>query len=201
MTQNSNYYDKFFKLANVYFILEEQENLFSYYSFIPTIIEILLLGIKWNKKENAINFWKELDDILITENDLEKKIVYRKNIPNEEELWLIARCFFNIYDIRNSFLHQWKTLKEKTIITFKWLKIKLYDVFQLIVKYKVLNSLIENKIIDNIFFKFDFDWNIYTTWKINVSVKKDLLKLDDELKNLLIKAESDKELKTWLYSE
>lgn len=199
--KNKDFYKKIFRIANVYYLLEEQKSLYAYYSIIPTIIEILLNPFKWNKKETAINYWKKLDDFLIKENDEIDIIIYRNRIPCNEKLWLIARTIWNIYDIRNSFLHEWEMMKEKTIINFKWYKLNVYDIFQLIIKYKLLNYFIENKIIENKFIKLSFEWNIFNSPSIKILWNKDILYMDNWLDLLLEKAKSDKELKQWLYKE
>jgi len=205
--KNEDYYKKFLNIASLHLDwLEKQEDIFFYYAIIPSIIEVLLYpNIDKNdiKKQKAIDYGKKLDELIIKNNEKIETIIYVNNkwISKKEAIWLIARTIVSIYGMRNDLLHEWKKSFNKIKVNFKWYDFKIYDVFQLIFKFSILNDFIENNIINNEFIKLSFEWNIFTTWNIKILSNKDILYMDDWLDLLLEKAKSDKELKQWLYKE
>lgn len=101
-----------------------------------------------------------------------------------------------IYDLRNELLHEWKKSFDKLKVGFKWFNLRIYEIFQLFFKYSILNDLIEQQIISNNFKEVEIDWNIYTSWNIQVKTTTNKqLSMDNELNNLIEKAESDKKIK------
>lgn len=185
--KNKEYYQKILNIAYIHYWLEQQNDLFFYYAIIPTIIEVLNPP-KWKKKQNWVEYWKKIDQ-LIKDNDFIKII----SSWEEKELGLIARTISTIYDSRNDLLHEWKKSFDKLKVIFKWYELKIYDIFQLIFKYSILNDFIEQWIIDNNFSKLEFEWSIFTTWHIDVKEERyKTLSMDNELSWLLRKAESDK---------
>ncbi len=192
ITQDNDYYQKFLNLSWVHYWLEQQNDLFFYYAIIPPILEVLLYPISWGKKKTAVKFWETLDKIIIRDNDY----IETSSSSITKERWLIARTISLIYDLRNDLLHEWKRVFEKLKVEFKWHDLRIYDVFQLIFKYSILNELIERWIIKNEFVKIDIEWNIFTTWEIKFTTSRETLYMDIQLDNLIKKASNDE--KYWL---
>jgi len=199
------YYRKFLSISNVYYWLEHQNDLFFYYAIIPSILEVLRPpNINEFKKQKAIDFWKELDELLIEDNDIFQTVYHTKNnwVELIDQLWLIARTISQIYNIRNDFLHEWKKDFNKLKTSFHWLDLSLYDIFQLILKYIILNDFLDKWIINSSFSRLKIGWNIFDYRGVSIESQiHDKLHMDNELDWLLEKAESDKQLKQWLYSE
>lgn len=196
--KDAEYYQKFLNTASVHYWLEQQNDLFFYYSIIPSIIEVLLQLDTFDiKKQKALEFWKKLDEQIIQKNEKTKTLIYIKRNWYEvkEELWIIARTFVLIYDLRNELLHEWKKAFDKLKVNFHWIDLRIYDIFQLIFKYTILNDLVEKWIIANTFIKVKIDWNIFTTWNFTVTyTSNNPLSMDEELDGLLKKSESDRDI-------
>ncbi len=186
--KDSDYCQKFINLSSIHYWLERQNDLFFYYSIIPSILEVLLYPINWNKKQSSVEFWETLDAILIRDNDFIKTT----SSAIEKERWVIARSFSIIYDLRNDLLHEGKKSFDKLKIEFKWYDLRIYDMFQLIFKFSILNDFIDKWIIENKFVKVNIEWNIFTTWNIKITSNSDTLYMDEQLNNLLVKATNDK---------
>lgn len=202
ISSNSEYYSKFLNIASVHFWLEQQSDLFFYYSIIPSIIEVLLqLDVNDKKKLEAVKFWKLLDDAIIENNDRIEIISHTKTDWTQiiEELWIIARTFVLIYDLRNLLLHEWKKSFKKLKVDIHGVEVKIYDIFQLIFKYAILYDFIEKWIIENTFIKVKITWSPLASllsWeevKIEYFWNK-LLALDQELDWLIRKSESDRDI-------
>lgn len=195
---NTEYYKKFLNLSSIHYWLEQQNDLFFYYSIIPTILEVLLypIDISDSKKQKALDYWKKIDELVIKDNDIIETIIYIKRnwIEVKDNIWLIARTIVSIYDMRNDLLHEGKKSFDKMKVSFKWNDLKIYDVFQLIFKYSILNDFIEKWIIKNEFIKLVFEWDIFYSWNIKISGIADKLYMDDKLSLLMEKAKSDKEI-------
>ncbi len=193
--KDHDYYQKFLNLSSIHYWLEQQNDLFFYYAIIPTIIEVFLqVSPEDIKKQKAIDHWKALDQQILrnNENIVTTTYIKKKWIEVQEEIWLIARTFVTIYDLRNNLLHEGKKSFEKLKVEFKWHHLRIYDVFQLIFKFSILYDFIERWIIENKFIKVKFEWSIFTTWRIGMAVSEDTLHMDTQLDNLLNKAKNDK---------
>lgn len=199
---NTDYYKKFLNIASVYLWLEQQNDLFFYYSIIPSIIEVLLqLDSNDIKKQKAIEFWKLLDSAIVQNNDIINTVVYTKRNGDEvkEDLWIIARTFILIYDLRNLLLHEWEKSFEKMKVDIHGVEIRIYDIFQLIFKYTILYDLIEKWVIENNFIKVSITWNPLTSLFTGEEIKIEYswshrLSLDQELDWLIRKNKSDRDL-------
>ena len=193
-----DFYNKVLNLSSINYWLEQQNDLFFYYSIIPSIIEVLLqLNSVDIKKQKALEFWKILDDLVIKNNDIIETITYKKRNWDEvkEDLWLIARTIVLIYDLRNELLHEWKKSFTKLKVQYKWYDLKIIDIFKLIFKYTILADFIEKWIITNNFYKVEIEGNIFTWGKIKISTTNNTsLSMEAELDNLVRKCESDKRL-------
>lgn len=200
--RDADYYKKFLNIASVHFWLEQQNDLFFYYSIIPSIIEVLIQPDSNDiKKQKAIDFWKSLDDSIVENNDKIDTLIYTKKNWDEvrEELWIIARTFVLIYDLRNLLLHEWKKSFEKLKVEIHGVEVRIYDIFQLIFKYIILHDLIEKWILENRFIKVSIIWSPLTsllTWEdfIVEQTWGQPLALDQELDWLIRKSESDRDL-------
>lgn len=192
IVKDDDYYQKFLNLSSIHYWLEQQNDLFFYYSIIPSILEVLLYPINWNKKQTAVRFWENLDNILIRNNDF----IETSSSNIKKERWVIARTFSLIYDLRNDLLHEGKKSFDKLKVEFKWYDLKIYDMFQLIFKFSILNDFIDKRIIENKFVKINIEWNIFTTWSITITSNSDTLYMDEQLNNLLLKATNDKKYST-----
>ena len=98
--KDNDYYQKFLNLSSIHYWLEQQTDLFFYYSIIPTIIEVFLqVSPEDIKKQKAIEYWKLLDQSILRSNENITTTIYiKKNWTKiDEELWLIARTFVIIY--------------------------------------------------------------------------------------------------------
>jgi len=184
----------------MHYWLERQNDLFFYYSIIPSIIEILLqLTSNDIKKQKALDFWKKLDDLIIQDNEKIETLIYTKRNWDEvkEELWLIARTFVSIYDLRNELLHEWKKSFNKLKVQFKWYDLRIIDIFKLILKYTILANFIEKWIIENNFYKVEIDGvgNIFTWGEIKIKTTNNTeLSMEAELDNLVRKCKSDRSI-------
>jgi hypothetical protein len=195
--KDSEYYERFLSISMVYYGLEQQTDLFFYFSIIPSIFEVLLYPIEFNeKKKKSCEFWRKLDNLFIDDNDFIDTVMYTKNWQEiKQKIGLIERTIVWIYDLRNSFLHDGKRVFEKLKIQFKWHELKIYDIFQLILQFSILNDFIENWIINDKFISMNITWNIFTTWTIEIKPtnnKLEKIKMDIKLNNLLVKAKNDK---------
>jgi len=168
---DEDFYNKILNISSMNYWLEQQNDLFFYYSIIPSIMEVLLqLNSNDIKKQKALDFWKKLDDLIIQDNEKIETLIYIKRNWDEikEKLWLIAR----------------------TIVL-----IKIFDIFQLIFKYTILLDFIDKWIIENNFYKVEINWNIYTQWNIWVkTTSHNKLSMDAELDNLVDKYKSEKNI-------
>jgi len=195
---NEDFYNKILNISSMNYWLEQQNDLFFYYSIIPSIIEVLLqLNSDDIKKQKALDFWKRLDDLIIQDNEKIETLIYTKRNWDEvkEELWLIARTLASIYDLRNELLHEWKKSFNKLKIPFKWYNLKIIDIFKLIFKYTILLDLIEKWIIEDKFYKVEVEGNIFTWWEIIIKTTNNTrLSMNAELDNLLRKYESDRNI-------
>ncbi len=194
--KNSELYQKFLNLSSIHYWLEEQSDLFFYYSIIPSILEVLLFPLPHNKKKQfAVAYWDKLDKEIIKDNDFLNIITHQKKWKNiSQKLWLIARTIIMIYDMRNDLLHEWKKSFNKMKIHHKWHELRIYDIFQLLFKYSILHDLIEKWVLKNDFIKLTFEWSMFTSWTIKIISQSNSLYMDEELNWLLEKAKSDKEL-------
>lgn len=187
IVKDNDYYQKFLNLSSIHYWLEQQNDLFFYNSIIPSILEVLLYPINGKKKKTVVEFGEKLDTILVKDNVFIK--TSSSNI--EKERWIIARTFSLIYDLRNNLLHKGKQSFDKLKVEFKWYHLRIYDVFQLIFKFLILHDFIEKWIIDNKFIKLTIEWSIFTTWYINIWRTIHILYMDEQLNNLLNKAEDE----------
>lgn len=186
--KDTEYYQKFLNIASLHFWLEQQNDLFFYYSIIPSIIEVLLqLDSGDKKKKEAIKFWKKLDADIVKNNHHIDTIIYidKGGTEHKENLGIIARTFVLIYDLRNLLLHEWKKSFEMLKVEIHGVELRIYDIFQLIFKYTILHELIEKRILVNRFTKVEIEWNMLF-WQIKIKYSKDcLLTLDQELNWLI----------------
>lgn len=199
IVSDNDFYNKILNISSINYWLEQQNDLFFYYSIIPSIIEVLLqLNSDDIKKKKALDFWKKLDDLVIQDNDKIKTLIYTKKSWEEvkEELWLIARTIVIIYDLRNELLHEWKKSFDKLKVKFKWYDLEIIDIFKLIFKYTILANFIEKWIIKDNFYKVEIEGNIFTWWEIKIKTTNTKLSMEAELDNLVKKCETDIEIKT-----
>lgn len=189
IVSDDDFYSKVLNISSMNYWLEQQNDLFFYYSIIPSIIEVLNPP-NWKKKESWIEYWKKLDD-LINDNDfIEIQTCWRL-----QSLWLISRTISTIYDTRNELLHEWKKSFDKLKVQFKWYDLRIIDIFKLIFKYTILADFIEKWIIKNNFFKVEIEGNIFTWGEIKIKTTNNTkLSMDAELDNLVRKYESDRSI-------
>lgn len=198
--KDEDFYNKILNIASIHYWLEQQNDLFFYYSIIPSIIEVLLqLNSNDIKKQKALDFWKKLDDLIIQDNEKIETLIYTKRNWDEvkEELWLIARTFVSIYDLRNELLHEWKKSFNKLKVQFKWYDLRIIDIFKLILKYTILADFIEKWVIENNIYNVEIDGvgSIFTWGEIKIKTTNNTkLSMEAELDNLIRKCESDRSI-------
>ncbi len=168
---DKDYYPKFLAIANIYFWLERQIDVFFYLMIIPSILEILFWFSEETprKKKESIWKWKELDQYLLEVNEMISVNTY-KDIY--EELWVIARSIHIIYDLRNKLVHEWIKDHTKITVSYKWYNLRLYDVFQIIIKYIILDDLVKNNVVDSQKFTTmdEAIWNLYRKTKSDYEI-------------------------------
>lgn len=188
-----DYYHRFLNIAEMYYYwLARQVDDFFYCAIIPALIETLYQITGRHKRRQAIEAANKIDDIL-NDND-KKKILFNQK---EYNWWVIARSIHNIYDTRNTLLHEWKRAINWMIVSYKNVEIPVTILFRLIFKYSILRDLIDEGIVINNFFNGKIIFDPFLTWKLEIKWELNApLSMDDEFLRLVdaVKMRKDNDL-------